>query len=45
MTNNQTDSGLTSLASSMKGNALWYLQGATTVSVLFMAVRLFDWCL
>jgi beta-glucanase (GH16 family) len=45
MTNNQTGSGLTSLASSMKGNALWYLQGATTVSVLFMAVRLFDWCL
>lgn len=45
MTNNQTGSGLTSPASSMRGNALWYLQGATTISVLFMAARVFDWCL
>ncbi len=45
MTNNQTGSDLKSLSSSIQGTALWYLQGATTVSILFMAVRVFDWCL
>ena len=44
MTNNQTGSGPTSLASSTRGTALWYLHGASTVAALFIAARVFDWC-
>ena len=42
MTNNQTGSDLKSLASSVKGSAL--LPGISTLSVLFIAVRVLDWC-